>query len=353
MERVSQAVPLRLLITADPMLPVPPVLYGGIERVVAELVGALRRRGHLVGVLAHRDSTVPADARHAWPNDLRSGSLDHLANLRTLARTTRDFGPDVVHSFSRLAYLGALLTSRRPKLMSYQRHPTPHTVRWAARFAGGSLLFTGCSEFIAGLGRRAGGRWVAIPNCVNTSRYRFIDRVPKDAPLVFLSRVERIKGPHHAIAIARRAGRRLVIAGNRAPAGPEAEYFDRAIAPHVDGDTVRYAGAVDDEQKSEFLGNSAALLLPIEWDEPFGIVMIEAMACGTPVVAFARGAVPEVVRDGIDGFVVESLDAAVSAVGRLADIDRARCRERVQRTFDVEPVTDAYERAYREIVARS
>src|SRR5262249_36994436 len=276
---VSQRTALRVLVTADPMLPVPPTLYGGIERVIADLVAALRRRGHAVGLLAHPDSTAQADAGYAWTNAASGSWRDHAANQRTLARAARDFRPDVLHSFSRLAYLGALLPSRRAKLMSYQRLPTPRTVRWAARLARASLLFTGCSEFISGLGRRAGGRWAAIPNCVELPRYRFVDRVPEDAPLVFLSRVERIKGAHHAIAIAREAGRRLVIAGNRARAGPGGEYFDREIAPHVDGHEVRSLGPVNDAQKDDLLGSSAALLLPLEWDEPFGIVMIEAMAC--------------------------------------------------------------------------
>src|SRR5262249_27873224 len=114
---VSQRTALRVLVTADPMLPVPPTLYGGIERVIADLVAALRRRGHAVGLLAHPDSTAQADARYAWTNDASGSWRDHAANQRTLARAARDFRPDVLHSFSRLAYLGALLPSRRAKLM--------------------------------------------------------------------------------------------------------------------------------------------------------------------------------------------------------------------------------------------
>jgi glycosyltransferase involved in cell wall biosynthesis len=349
---VSQPAALRLLITADPMLPVPPSLYGGIERVIASLVTALRGRGHMVGLVAHPASTASVDARYAWTNAASGAPREHVANLRTLARAVRDFKPNVLHSFSRLAYLGALLASSRPKLMSYQRLPTPRTVRWAARLAGTSLLFTGCSEFIARLGRSAGGCWMAIPNCVDASRYRFVEHVPGEAPLVFLSRVERIKGAHHAIAIARRAGRRLVIAGNRAAEGPEAEYFEREIAPHVDGTAVRYLGPVDDRQKSELLGSCAGMLLPLEWDEPFGIVMIEAMACGTPVVAFRRGAVPAVFRHGVVGFIVEDVTGAAVAVRELRAIDRRRCRERVEQAFDVQPVAASYERAYRVMVTR-
>ena len=223
-----------------------------------------------MGLLAHPESTTSADARYGWSNTASAGRHEHVANLGTLARATRDFKPDVLHSFSRLAYLGALLPSSRPKVMSYQRLPTPRTVRWAGRLAGASLLFTGCSEFIARLGQAAGGRWIAIPNCVDPARYRFMDRVPQGAPLVFLSRVERIKGAHHAIAIARLAGRRLVIAGNRAPTGSEAEYFDREIAPHVDGDAVRYVGPVDDATKTSCSAPAPRCCFPSNGTSPSG-----------------------------------------------------------------------------------
>jgi glycosyltransferase involved in cell wall biosynthesis len=342
--------PLRILLTADPMLPVPPTLYGGIERVIDDMLGALRARGHSVALLAHRDSTAAADARFSWPN-IAGGFRDHVANAQCFSHAVRTFEPQLVHSFSRLAYFGTHLFGRLPLLMSYQRLPTARTVRWAARLGSRSLQFTGCSEYIAALGRRAGGTWQAIPNCVDARRYTPVTAVPADAPLVFLSRLDRIKGAHTAIAIARRSKRRLTIAGNRAESGAEAEYFEREIAPHLDGDSVRYIGPVDDAAKNALLGQAAAMLLPIEWDEPFGIVMIEAMACGTPVIAFDRGAVREVVRDGIDGFVVPDADAAVAAVARLPSVARTDCRARIEATFDVPRVTDRYEALYRQRIA--
>ena len=158
-----------------------------------------------------------------------------------------------------------------PKIQSYHRYPVPWTgVRNAMRLAGASLCFTACSASVyrARPSHGAlGGRWHTIHNAVEIDRYRFVERVPADAPFVFLGRLERIKGVHHAIAIARAARRPLVIAGTRAEAGPEAEYFDRQIAPAIDGSAVRYVGPVDDAQKSALLGAAIALLMPVDFDE--------------------------------------------------------------------------------------
>jgi glycosyltransferase involved in cell wall biosynthesis len=178
-----------------------------------------------------------------------------------------------------------------------------------------------------------------------------VARVAADAPLVFLGRVERIKGPHHAIAIARRAGRRLVIAGNRVADADDAGFFEREIAPHVDDDAVRYVGPVDDVQKNQLLGGAAALLMPIEWDEPFGIVMAEALACGTPVIGFPRGSVPEVIVDGKNGFRCRDIDEAATAAGRLDGIDRVAVRADAERRFGHDAIVDEYERLYAEMAA--
>jgi glycosyltransferase involved in cell wall biosynthesis len=189
-----------------------------------------------------------------------------------------------------------------------------------------------------------------IFNGVDIGKYDFVRRTATDAPLVFLGRLERFKGAHHAIAIARRARRRLIIAGNRVKNGPADDYFDREIAPKVDGADVIYLGPVDDTQKNTLLGYAAALLMPIEWEEPFGIVMAEAMACGTPVIGFARGSLPEVIREGMNGYLCGTVDEAVSAIGRLDRIDRAAVRSDCEARFSDRAIVDAYELLYREMV---
>ena len=349
---------MRILITADPYIPVPPIHYGGIERVIDVLVHELVRRGHDVTLVAHPDSRTPArlvpygEPPHVGYR-IRAKELVQVGSA--LWRERR--AVDVVHSFGRLAALLPILTRRHlPKIQSYQRDGVPWTsVARAARLAGSSLMFTGCSSSVyrhRPFDRALNGEWRTVFNCVDLTTYTPRLSVPADAPLVFLGRLDPIKGAHDAIAIARRAWRRLVIAGNRVTEGPDAGYFDARIAPHVDDVQVRYVGPVDDAQKNRLLGEAAALLMPIAWEEPFGIVMAEACACGTPVIAFARGSVPEVVRAGVNGFACESVDDAIAAVGSLDRIDRAAVRADCEARFSGAVVADAYESLYRELIDR-
>jgi glycosyltransferase involved in cell wall biosynthesis len=178
--------------------------------------------------------------------------------------------------------------------------------------------------------------------------YTPVAAVPADAPLAFLGRLDPIKGVHHAIAIARTASRRLVIAGTRQ--SNDRGYFERDIAPHLSAD-VTYIGELDDRGKNALLGSSAALLMPIEWDEPFGIVMAEALACGTPVIGFRRGSVPEVVRDGQNGYVCDTVPEAAAAVARVSTIDRRAVRADYEARFSDTAIVAAYEALYAEMRA--
>jgi glycosyltransferase involved in cell wall biosynthesis len=335
----AQGSRLRIAITVDPYIPVPPKLYGGIERVVDLAVRGLSARGHAVTLFAHPESrvNVPLVAYGAPPH---VGSWNRARELwqlgSALVRRRRDF--DVVFSWGRLAALAPILPDRRlPKIQRYCRNEVPWPgVHRAVRIAGPSLSFAGASASVYDeLPRQNGhgGRWHTLYDAIDVSKYTFMRAVSADAPLVFLGRLERVKGAHAAIAIARRAGRPLILAGNHADSGPEAEYFERQIRPQIDDQQVCYLGPVDDESKNRLLGSAAALLFPIEWKEAFGIVMAEAMACGTPVIGFPRGSVPEVVTDGVTGFVCPHVDAAAAAVSRLSTIDRARVRTDCEARF--------------------
>lgn len=338
---------LTVALTVDPEIPVPPRHYGGIERIVDLLATELRRRGHRVHLYAHPESRASVDRFCPWPGRDSASLPATWANLRRLGRDlAAGTEVDLVHSFARLIYLLPLFRGRLPLIQSYQRHVTPRSIRWGSRLAGPGLSFTGCSRWIAASGARHGGVWCAIPNAVDPTAYRYTATVGRDAPLVFLGRIERIKGAHQAIALARAAGRRLVIAGNRASAGVERDYFEREIAPELGG-PIEYVGPVDDAEKSRLLSEAAALLFPIEWEEPFGIVMIEAMACGTPVIGSARGAVPEVVEQGVSGYVCGTEAEFLRAIDALPRLSRAACRERVERLYSVQVVVDQYERLYR------
>lgn len=348
---------LSIAITADPYIPVPPRLYGGIERIVDFLVRRLVERGHDVTLFAHPESRVPARViPYGIPPHYglraRLGELWQVGNV--LWRRRREF--DVVHSFGRLAALLPVLGDRRlAKLQSYQRNDIPwKSVRRAVCLAGSSIKFSACAAHMFASvrdQRRQYGDWRAIFNGVELSRYDFRPSVPSDAPLVFLGRLEPIKGVHHAIAVARMADRPLIIAGNRVDSREGIEYFDSQIAPHLDGQYIQYIGPVDDGQKNKLLGSAAALLMLIDWDEPFGIVMAEAMACGTPVIGFARGSVPEVVRGGVNGFVCHTTDAAAAAVRRLDEIDRQTVRDDCEARFGDSVIVDEYERLYAEMAS--
>ncbi len=348
---------MRLLLTADPELPVPPKLYGGIERIVASLGAGLLARGHEVALAAHPDSDRAAGWRlFPWPGRRSQHRGDAWANMAALRGAVAAFQPDLVHSFSRLLYLGPLLWRRTlPKVMSYQREPTGRTVGWAARLAGRSLVFTGCSGTISAQGRqRGGGQWETVHNFVDLAPYDFSPVVPDDAPLVFLSRIERIKGAHTAIAACRRAGRRLILAGNHADDDSEhGRYWREEIVPHLGHDGVEYVGPVDDAQKNRLLGRAAAMIVPIEWEEPFGIVFAEALACGTPVISCPRGALPEIVRPGVDGFLVHDAEEAAAAITRLPCLRRADCRARAENSFSKEVIVARYETLYQHMTRQA
>jgi glycosyltransferase involved in cell wall biosynthesis len=343
---MRQTPKLRIALTADPELPVPPRHYGGIERVVDMLVRGLVDRGHEVTLIAHADS-APACRLVPYPGRSSLRRADTMANMLTVSRTLLSGGFDLVHSFGRIAYLLPMLPLRLPKLMTYQREVTPASVRMGHRLSRGTLHFSAISrhmmEGVQGL-----GNWHLVYNGVPMAVYDLVSRVDPDAPLAFLGRIEHIKGTHLAIEVAKRTGRRLVIAGN-IPDG-HADYFEREVKPHLDGERISYVGPVDDRQKNALLGSAAAFLMPILWEEPFGIVMAEALACGTPVLGLRRGSVPEVVEDGITGFVRDDIEGLCEAVSRVAQLDRGACRARAERLFSDTAVVEGYLGVYRRLL---
>jgi glycosyltransferase involved in cell wall biosynthesis len=338
---------LRIALTADPELPVPPVHYGGIERIIDMLARGLVARGHEVIVLAHPDSAT-AGRLIPWPGGASRSAIDSSRNAAILARHVLAKRFDLVHSFSRVGYLTPILPLPIPKLMTYQRQISPRSVRLGQTLSGGTLWFSAISRWMMRDVEKI-GTWRLVFNGVPLATYEYRPDPGPGAPLVFLGRVEEIKGAHVAIEIAKRTGAPLVIAGNVPP--EHRGWFDRNIAPHLDGERISYVGAVNDAQKNELLGRALGLLMPILWEEPFGIVMAEAMACGTPVLGLARGAVPEVVEHGVTGFVSNDLQGLVGAVRRLGEIDRAACRARVERLFSDTAVTEAYLTVYRDMLA--
>jgi glycosyltransferase involved in cell wall biosynthesis len=339
---------MNILLTADPELPVPPKHYGGIERIIDMLACSLVERGHTVTLIAHPDSTTPV--QHVSYIGATSRSLnDTLANIAVLVRTIAGGRYDVVHSFSRLAYLTPIMPLNVPKLMTYQRSITRRSVKVSRVLSHGTLEFAAISrkmmETVADL-----GTWHLVYNGVRMDAYDFVPAISVDAPLVFLGRIEHIKGTHLAIEIAKRTNRSLVIAGNVPDS--QRSYFEQQVKPNLDNPLISYIGPVDDRQKNALLGRAGALLMPILWEEPFGIVMAEALACGTPILGLARGSVPEVVDHGVTGFVCDDVGGLVKAVDRLPEIDRFNCRRRAEAMFSDRAVVDGYLTVYHGMIAR-
>jgi glycosyltransferase involved in cell wall biosynthesis len=228
------------------------------------------------------------------------------------------------------------------KIQSYQREITAKNIEFTLRLGVKNMAFTGCSQNLINRVNPQ-GYWKGIHNCVVFKKYKLNAELNyAEAPLIFLGRIERIKGCHTAIEVAKASNKKLIIAGNISKLPEEILYFNTKIKPHIDGDIVKFVGEVNDSEKNHWLGIAGALLMPIEWNEPFGIVMIEAMACGTPVIAFPFGSVPEVVNEGLTGFIVADKKGMIDAVGKVHSIDRKRCREIAEKSFDVSVIVQEY-----------
>jgi len=339
---------MRVLLVMDPFIKVPPDHYGGIERVVADLADGLARDGHDVTLWAAPGSRVNGRVEPFG----HEGEWTRWSNVRNTLRLAGRFlrGAsrfDVIHNFGRLAYLAPVLARDVAKVQTYMRTVSPRNMGTARRLGARRLHFTAVSAAIADTGRPGGGEWSVIYNCAVPGRYPFVGGTdPRTAPLVFLGRLDRIKGVHHAITVAQRLQRRLVIAGNISPYAHEQEYFEREIKPRIDGTLVTYIGPVDDAQKRALLGGAAAMLMPIEWEEPFPVVLPEAMLCGTPLIAFRRGGVPEGIDHGRTGFLCDTADEMTALVSRLPEIDRATVRLEAERRFSDTAVVGEYERLY-------
>ncbi len=343
--------PLRIAMLAPPWITVPPPGYGGVESVVGALTEALVRRGHAVTLFCAPGSkstaTVTPLLAVPHPDEIERSlyEADHVARAFELidGATGRDRF-DLVHDhcgFTSLAMADRLLT---PLVHTLHGPFTPQT---AAFYAGhghkGGLVAISRAQLA---GAPAGLRPLAvIPNPIAVKDWPLCEK--KDDYLLWVGRMTAGKGPQRAIEAARLAGRPLVLAGVVQPG--QQDFFDREVAPHVDGKAVRFVGEVSGTRKHSLFSRARALLMPIRWEEPFGMVMIEALAGGTPVIAFDEGAVPEVIVDGKTGFIVDDEAAMAAAVTRLAEISPAACRAWVVDHCDVDTVAAAYESAYRSV----
>ena len=332
---------MRILLIMDPGIPVPPPLYGGHERLVYLFAEEYIRLGHPVTVLAGPDSHCSGETVTFGQNDLnRSGKQkfrEVLFAWKYLRQNRNKF--DLVHNFGRLIYLLPILNHRIKKIMTYGRPVSRKGIKIVNALPNRNLLFTACSDYCVSTGNVA-GNWKTVYNAIDFKQYQLNEKVSPDAPLMFLGRLDKIKGVHTAIRIAKETGNKLIIGGNISHTADNYEYYKTEIEPQIDNEQITYLGPLNDTEKNKYLGQAKALLFPIEWDEPFGMVMVEAMACGTPVIAFNRGSVPEVVN-AETGIIVNNFDEMVSAVNSL-QIKREICRDSASSRFDVSVVANEY-----------
>ena len=329
--------------------PVPPTGYGGIESIVDLLTEGLVADGHDVTLFASGDSKTSAKLVSVFeraPSERIGQTFWELDHALACVRRIRTF--DVIHDHTGLLGLS---------LLGLAAAPLVHTVHGPVDGDPGRLYRAACDAIAAPglvsltLSQRRPAPdlpWLAnVPNAIDFATFP-LDRRGKD-DLVFLGRMTPDKGAHRAIEVAKRAGRRLKIAAKcREPA--ELEYFRRYIEPELD-DQVQYVGEVDHEQRVELLCGARALLFPIDWEEPFGLAMIEAMACGTPVIATRRGSVPEVITHGRTGIIVDTLDEMVGAIDAIERLDRHAVRTEAEQRFSIDCMVEGYLDAY-ETVAR-
>ncbi|WP_370312100.1 glycosyltransferase family 4 protein [Sagittula sp.] len=325
----------------------PPRLYGGTERIVSYLTEELVRQGHEVTLFASGDSRTKA---HLVPCSKEALRLDpnvknslpwHVAMLEEVRLRADEF--DVLHfHIDFLHYPMARAFADRMVTTMHGRLDGPDLRPFYATFPNYPLVSISDDQ------RRplpfvnwAGTVYHGLPKTL----LPFTER-PNGDYLAFLGRISPEKRPDRAIEIAARAGMPLKIAAKIGDA--DRKYWEEIIAPMVDAhDNVEFIGEINEKQKAEFLGNARALLFPVDWPEPFGLVMIEAMACGTPVIAWANGSVPEIVEPGLTGYVVHSLEDAVAAVSKLDRISRGIVRETFEERFTADRMARDYVEIYR------
>ncbi len=333
---------------APPWISVPPSGYGGIEHVVDLLCDGLVARGHEVTLYAAPGSRSAAMVQHVLPegheDEIGSAMIeaDHVARVLDRVDDASRFKPfDVIHDHCGFTALAMANRIDVPVVHTLHGPFVPSTSQFYSQH-GHKGHIVGISEAQKASAPQGMRVHDVIPNPIDVDAWPFMP--VKDDYLLWVGRMHPTKGADRAIKAARRANRRIILAGPIQP-GQE-QYFRDHVQPHVDQDQVQYVGEIGGDIKRSLFAHATALLMPIRWNEPFGMVMVEALACGTPVIAFDEGAAPEIVAHGTSGFLVADDEEMVAAVRMVGDIDPKACREHVQARFAVDSVAKAYEAVY-------
>jgi len=338
---------MRILLLMDPFIPVPPIHYGGIERVIYDIACQYVKMGHKVTLIAGPNSKSPGRLITYSVNSdgytkIKIGVIGEL--FKILSKEIPNH--DVLHNFGRLAFMFPVAWTKIKKIQTYMRYITPGNIRILNRIGVRNMTYTAVSDAIVNTGISGGGKWETVYNCAPIDQFNFVEKVAADVPLVFLGRLERCKGAHTAIKVAKLANRKLIIAGNISNVPKEKEYFYNELQPNFDGELIKYIGTVDNKQKNVLLGNAAAMLLPIEWYEPFPIVLPESFACGTPVLAFPGGGVPEGIQNGLTGFLSNTAEEMAQQVVDIPLLSRKACRIDAELRYSDQAIANKYLNIY-------
>jgi glycosyltransferase involved in cell wall biosynthesis len=329
---------------------VPPPAYGGTEAVVYDLVEELVRQGHDITLWASGDSRTSARLQSCYPRSLRTAEgleCKSVYSWQHAVLSLKHAGEyDIIHNHAGEEIMAlSHLVPDKPMLTTMHCLVTPDTQFVWDRYEGQFNTISWSQRQT--MPSVAGGTFRGVAyNGIDVSSFPF--QAEKGDYLLFLSRICEEKGPHLAVEVARRAGKRLVMAGK--VDHNDRDFFHRVVEPLVDGSQVVFMGEADGAMKRELYRSALCVLLPIIWEEPFGLVMTEAMACGKPVIVFNRGAASEIVDHGETGFLVENVDEMVRAVDEVRTIDPAYCRAQVKRRFDAPVMARRYVEIYEEIL---
>ena len=342
---------MRILQIANPSMPIPPKTVGGVERIVHALIVELQQMGHEITLMAEDTSQPPDGVKfHGigtyWDQD------DKLAKVWShLVRFGGDY--DVIHNHGRLIFHLPRIWGRAAKVHTFHiGELLVPNVKQFVSLRPRNFAFAPCGNWIGEKFSHLGGRWTTINNGIPASLYRPGYEVAADAPLLIVARMAPAKGISAAISVARKAKRRLLIAGRVGDQPHEKEWFRDHVERLCDGEQIKFVGPVTDRDKQDLIAGAAAVLLPIQASEAFNVVMIEALACATPVIGYDLYCIPELVRDGYNGFLARDEDDMVAKVGRLGEIDRRNCRADFEARFSAEVMTRRYVDLYRSLGAR-
>ena len=338
--RIAQVAPL--------WIPVPPYTYGGTELVVSWLCDELVRRGHEVTLFATEDSRTQAKLIPIWPRSLWRAKLKTphaVFSLLYEKLISLQDQFDIIHDHCEF-YTAPYSKFLKPKIVTTLHHPlTEETIILYKKFP--NINFVAISK-----NQRRLGPGINIVKTIYhglpIEKYEF-NPEPKNY-LLWLSKIMTEKGIAQAIDIAKSSGENLIISGNIPP--EYGDYFDFRIKPLIDGKKIQFVGASNFSKKIELLKNAKAFIFPVKRPEPFGLVVIEAMACGVPVIAFKEGSLPELIEDGKTGFLVNNTEEACQALKKINKISREYCREYVEKNFNLKRMVNRYEKLYKKILMK-